>query len=155
MSADPFQRWGTWGRLASWHLEGLEFGMEGQEVAVSSAAVSVTRFKNWYGSCNYTVVSYINSVKACLVFIMQTIYEIIETDWKQQFICWSNYPDPCQKEKKIQARGHCDVQKMVLILGSNMYNMSVVVLNYDNKLPPKYICHNTKERYYQLSWQIV
>lgn len=32
-----------------------------------------------------------------------------------------------------------------------MYNMSVVVLNYDNKLQPKYICHNTKERYYQLS----
>lgn len=40
-------------------------------------------------------------------------------------------------------------------LCSNMYNMSVVVLNYVNKLQPKYICHNTKERYYQLSCQIV
>lgn len=47
-------------------------------------------------------------------------------------------------------RGHCDV----LILCSNMYNMSVVLLNYANKLQPKYICHNTKERYYQLSFQI-
>lgn len=58
-------------------------------------------------------------------------------------------------KKKVQARGHCDVQKMVLILCSNMYNMSVVVPNYVNKLQPKYICHNTKERYYQLSCQIV
>lgn len=58
------------------------------------------------------------------------------------------------KKKKVQVREDCDVQKMVLILCSNMSNMSVVVLNYVNKLQPKYICHYTKERRYQSSCQI-
>lgn len=72
-----------------------------EKVAVSSTAISVIRFKNWYIFSNYTVgFFYINSVKACLVFIMQTIYEIIETRWTLQFICWSNYPDLCQKRGK-------------------------------------------------------
>lgn len=39
-----------------------------------------------------------------------------------------------KKKKTVQVREDCGVQKMVLMLCSNMYNMSVVVLNYVNKL---------------------
>lgn len=57
-------------------------------------------------------------------------------------------------KKKNSPRGHWDAQTLVLILCSNMSNMSVAVQNYANKMQPKYICHNMKRRYYQLPFQI-